>query len=855
MISSYKALSMRYLKHNKKRTILTMLGIVMSIALMCSIGMLMVSMQQTMYEQALDQNGNYEVSIVNNISNDKLNKIKNLKGIEYITAEKDESTENSIKDKHIKLVNGDNTLFETLRVKVKEGNLPTNSKEVVLEEWILRYFDKKPAVGSELKLMVGGKEDTYKLVGIAKSKPGSENSGVASAYIFNNKVSADAEDTTKYIKLNDYSNKTETIDEIIKIVGKDNIVKNERLLLLTGESSNAQENKALFQIGAVIAGIIIAATVAVIYNSFHISIADRVRQFGQLRAMGTTKKQIISLVLREALIMVLISIPIGIIIGVGMDYGLAFIFNKISPTIEIAITISPIVMLGSAFIGTVSVFISAIMPAISAGRISPLLAISNSALMSKEKIKRSKKSKLSRYLKIDKIMALKNVKRNKKRFYVTATSIAISVTIFISFMTFYKYATQLTEKLPGSEKFNFSLVNSDVYSDDTMPKAPGLIEDVKKINGVKDVYTAYGALDSKAVIDESKISKIVKDQNYSFITDVKYDGQTKKYLPVQLCAFDNNRIKSLKDYVVEGSIDNLKEDEVIVTGKDKIVNKDGSVISKIMDLRVGDEIMVDPQYYKNVERLTPEQHEAGQRPKVEENNKESYKKGDLIKLKVGAVVEDIPFSVGVQGTQKIILNKNELEKIIANNSVAKEQFKAFKIEPELNSKDDIESVGEELVKLIAKYPQVKVLSNAANEEIQRQSNLQVGILILGFVIIISAISAINIINTVSTNIIMRKRELASLKAIGMTSKELRKMMCLEGAMFGIYGGVIGCIFGTGLSYLIATSFGGFGQRQFEIPWLSILIAMVGVILIGYLAALMPMRKVAKSNIIEGIKQE
>jgi len=122
-------------------------------------------------------------------------------------------------------------------------------------------------------------------------------------------------------------------------------------------------------------------------------------------------------------------------------------------------------------------------------------------------------------------------------------------------------------------------------------------------------------------------------------------------------------------------------------------------------------------------------------------------------------------------------------------------------------------------------------------------------------LVIALISSINVINTVTTNIIIRKRELSGLKAIGMTSKELKKMISLEGALFGFYGGTIGSIIGVGLSYLIYLRFASIKNFSYEIPWINIAIAMGGVMLIGYASALIAMRKLSKENIIEGIKQE
>lgn len=838
MINNYKAVSSRYLKHNKKRTILTILGIIMSIALMCSIGTLEVSMKDSMYNQKIQENGNYEASVMNNISKDQLSKIKDIKEIESIAVESDKLAENSIKNKQIKLASGDNNLLNALNVKVIEGSLPTKPKEIILEEWILKYFDKKPTVGEELKLILDGKEVPFKIVGIAKSKSGSENLGVATAYVFNDKLTADLENTQKYIKLKDDSDKKETIDEISAILGKDKVIINEDILLLTDESSQSVENTVMLLMGVILAIIIVTSTSIVIYNSFNISIADRTKQLGQLRAMGATKKQIKSLVIREASIMTLISIPIGMILGLGGVYFIIDILNVINPEIDLKITFSFMVMIASAIVGVLAVFISVLRLAKFASKISPLAAISNSTLISKDDIKRGKKSPLSKYLKIDKVMAIKNIKRNKKRFYTTAISIAISVTLFISCVTFYKAISHFEPLLPGQEKYNFGIVASSM-DEYVLPEVYDLPERIKEIPGVNDVYTVYADIDLKAIVDEDNIPEIIKEQNYNFISNVTDEGNSKEAVTVTMSPFEDNRFKALKDYVIEGSVDNLKDNEVIITRNEKILQDKTTVVSPVINAKVGDEIKIDPNYSKN-----------------KWNKDKAYKEGELVKFKVAAVVEKVPFYVGREGTQKIILKKNSLEKIIANNQDAKSEMRAFSLEPELNSKEDIKPVGDALVKLVPnKYPQVAVVNNEAMMEDGRKANLQTGVILLVFVFIISLISALNVVNTVATNIIVRKRELASLKAIGMTSKELKKMIYLEGILFGVYGGVVGCIIGTGISSIISKVFSQVQQTEFNLPWASMAIAMIAVILIGYVSAILPMRNLAKSNIIESIKEE
>lgn len=848
MINSYKSVSNRYLKHNKKRTQLTVVGIILSIALICSIGTFIFTLQNSSIQNEIDSTGYYHIAL-SNIDKEKFEKIKNNPQIEFISPEKEMVYDNFAGDKKIDVKSGNKSLFNIENIKIKDGRLPEKSNEIVIENWVLKYFKNPVNIGDKLKI----DNKDYTLVGIANDKRQSKASGITNGYILDNNLEKDIKNLPIYIKIKDNANKRAVIDDITKLVGKNNIIENDNLLRLTGESANKSINSALFGIVSVVVGIVVIATVIVIYNAFNISIAERIKQFGQLRAMGATKKQIRTLVLKEATTMIIIGIPIGIFLGVIAIFAILGIFKSmafVTDEEEIKVIISPVVIIGSMVIGAISVYISALLPAIKASKTSPLVAISSNNLISKEKIKKSRrKSKLNKILKVNHIMAIKNIKRNKKRFYITSMSMAISVTLFISFISFAKYAGNFTDKITEQDKMNFRISQNgegieDHYIDNNMLKG------IEKLSDIGNVYSNYKPIKLKAIVDESVIPKIVKDQNYSFINNVKYDNKDYKYLSVFMNAFDNNKLETLKSYVSSGSIDNLKENEIIVIKNEKMPK---GVLSPVMNLKVGDEIKIDPNYFYKEERLTPEQYMEGKKPKIEENLKDSYNENQLITLKVGAVIDDAPYRLGINGIQKVILPTKNLENIIKNNDVAKNQFNRSHLDIKCDSKN-VDKVEKELSNFIKKYPNFNVTNVEDLNKSRMASALLPIILLLGFTTVITLISSINIINTISTNITIRTKELASLKAIGMTSKELKSMICLEGICFGIYGGILGSIVGTILSYIIYLRFSELKGFAYNIPYIEIIVAMVGVIIIGYISALIPMKKLSKSSIIEGIKE-
>ncbi|HCW05273.1 MAG TPA: hypothetical protein DGK91_12600 [Clostridium sp.] len=115
------------------------------------------------------------------------------------------------------------------------------------------------------------------------------------------------------------------------------------------------------------------------YNSFQISVVERIKEFGLLRAVGTTPNQIINIVLREATILACIGVPIGIMCGMAAMWGITVVFKLIGGTglFITKLVIDPFVIVISIVVGLISIYLSAFLPAIFAGRISPLLAISS----------------------------------------------------------------------------------------------------------------------------------------------------------------------------------------------------------------------------------------------------------------------------------------------------------------------------------------------------------------------------------------------------------------------------------------------------------------------------------------------
>lgn len=841
LISSYKTLSWRYLKDNKKRTILTIIGIILSVALITSICTFILTVQNSMLENTKKTIGAFHIAITN-VSDDEINKIETNPKINSIGLMVSEDAVPFIENKSIQLNYLNEAAFKLMNVNLEEGQLPKKDNEIVIERWILRYFNEEIKVGDVVKIQdETGNERSYILSGIAKDDWKNQSEGISKAYLIKNS-SIIKEDSTVLVEINEKADKQEVIGEISKLVsGKSKVNQNKDLLRLTGESSNGELNRSIYSVTFIVIGIVVLATVVVIYNAFHISIAERMKQFGLLRAIGTTKKQIMTLVIREASIMILIGIPLGIFFGIVSVYCIVFTFSKISgfgDFSNLKVVISPLTLLISGGIGAVTIYLSAYLPARSAGKISPLVAISSQSLIKKEKKNKSGKF-LGRFLKVDTAIALKNVKRNKRRFYVTVLSMAISVTLFVAFTSFAKFSSNFAEKVTEDNDMAFSIFQN--YNTDEPQAIDGeIIEEVKSIPGVEEVYVNYNYILTEGFVDNFAIPEEVKqwasenDSEDLFIS--KVDGENKSKIRVVFQAYEDNKLEASKKYIKEGSIDNLKDGEVIIVRETIFFGEKRSLIAPMAKLKVGDEILISNDEYSD-----------GQK---EFNGK------DLKKVKVAAIVDVQPFnSVDYQGTLNAIGNKETVKNIIEGNPQQMENFKIDGIEIKISNESYVDKIDESLKKIENTNAGLNYNNKIEAAKSDKAFKLQISILLMGFTIVIALISAVNIVNTVTTNILLRSKEIAALKAIGMTRKQVKKMITFEGVLFGLYGGIIGSILGTILSYVLYNPMSNIRDFKFILPWESIIIAIIAVVIMGYVSALIPLRRLNKENIIDGIRGE
>ena len=461
-------LTIKHLKMNKKRTIVTIIGIILSTALMVGIGLLMSTMRENMIDLVKKERGSQH-AIIYNLSQDDLSHIKSNNNVNKVLTSESlgYSKLNLTNDycyQYLKVIASNNKFLNT--IELREGRLPKNENEIIIsnpEDLNVKLGDTitlnigtrtlngVPVDGDILAIndetdvvLINQTKKEYKVVGIIDydyyqslfdvglfSYTYQENStNTVDAYIyFNNvkKVRSTINQWTKELNLNE-----------------NQVDVNEALLELYGSSRYSNFMSSITNSLIIVLVVLSIGCIIVIYNSFAISVMERKKQFGLLSSVGTTKKQIRKTIFFEAFIVGSIGIILGILsayIGIGC---VLLIINNMLPGVfgtgnKLRLVTYPIFIIIPIIFMIITIIISAFLPARSASRITPIEAI---RLNDDIKIK-GKKVKTSRLIRkifgMEGEIALKNMKRNKKKYRITVLSLFISIVLFISFSGFMNY--------------------------------------------------------------------------------------------------------------------------------------------------------------------------------------------------------------------------------------------------------------------------------------------------------------------------------------------------------------------------------------------------------------------------------
>ena len=869
-MSLLNKLTIKNLKLNKKRTIVTIIGIMLSVSLITAVATMYNSAIKSLINFEIREKGDFHVAYYN-VPQEEIDTFKNNRSIdtlnlvENIGYAKIDSKNEYKPYAYIKAFT--KSSLNNLSIKLVEGRLPENSNEILIPTHLKTNGRITLNVGDVITLDVGTRVDnegyelnqinplytnddgtasekivnttskTYKVVGIIErpatniegyTAPGytfityyDENnlSDIIDIYAKYNKdgVKRAYEVTANIIGVDEgvfkkfYSEESMSEEEFNKYTdqiakAKYDININDYLIDLETNPIKSSGIGGLGIVVGIVMAIIVVTSVFCIKNSFDISITEKIKQYGMLRSIGATKKQIKHNVFYEASILGLIGIPLGILAGILASYILIIVSNYylgdfMASDIKLIFSFSFIAIIFAIILGIVTIYASAFKSAKKASRISPIDSIRNSGTIKINSKKVKSPKIINKLFGVGGDISYKNLKRNKKKYRTTVISIIVSVSVFIALTSFMSLAFDSVERELNISDYNLSLTATD-YNEEEYQK---LIATTSLDNILN--YTILRE-------SELKFSNTYYNQEYIDWINLDLNSTINSYIS----------IISIGDYQYKKFIESLGLD--YNSTKDKAILLDYSSVS-----RYNEKDNKFESKYLHVYKFKDHDMISGTLTDNSNFNIEIFK-----------VTENKPF--GLKNVNNALLISDDLFNKIYSSKVINIYYDSSNAN---KLQDDIDEA----------LTGVDYAVNNIEESVNMMNNLftLIGIFLYGFIIVISLIGITNIFNTITTNMELRRQEFAMLKSIGMTKKEFSRMISLESIFMGIKSLVFGIPIGLILSYLIHHYLTLDSGLPYKMPVIAILIAVITVFILIFIIMKYSMNKINKQNTIETIRNE
>ena len=847
-MSILNRLTIKNLRLNKKRTIVTIIGIILSTALMVGIGLLFSSFQDLMIRDTIGYSGKYETKY-NDVDLIKLNDIKN-KNFTYfyekpIGFSKIESSNEYKPYMYITSVNRE--YFNEL--KLIEGYFPKNENEIVISNHVITNGGLNYKVGDIVTFTYGSRNidgditlanselvdgefltnegtHTYKIVGIV-DRSNFESYSASGYTAFTLDVNSDKGNANLYVMFNKNKKIIKQSEELAKELNYDGDINyNSTLLALYGESTYGNVMSSMGGMMIIMLSLVSIGCIIVIYNSFAISVMERKKEFGLLSSIGATKRQLSHTVFFEAVVVGVIGIILGILGAyIGIGCVILIINNLISDMLEykLHLVTNPLFIIIPVIFMIIVIGVSAFIPSRRASKVSPIEAIrqNDDIKINKKKIRTSKL--VLKLFGIEGEIALKNIKRNKKKYKVTIVSLFISIVLFISFSSYMNYTLNTASSVMGEVPYDYQI---SYFGDDPNNDKEALdkINEIVKSSDVKE-YVSYSV------------------GNLSIIGNYTYSDE---YLDFYKSAYGENGIKALNNlkyqyisiYILDDNSYNkykkligLDKDSVILLnkfkgvsyGNNKRVNynipviNNGNINIKICNFDNDEDVDTTKYCNKNIDNI-------------------------FVTNKSFDLIEEFSY----MGDFKLIVNK-KLYDSISDSSTHYTQFNIIS-----DNTNNIDKLTKELDKYSnVNYTNIKEAMKQANNLI-----LVVKILMYGFISLVTLIGVTSVFNTISTSMALRKREFAVLRSIGLTNRGFNKILFFESLFFGMKSLIFAIPVSIGITVLIHYALADMVSiSTIIIPWKYIIISIVSVFVIVLLTMMYSTSKIKKHNIIEQIREE
>ena len=854
----FNKVAMQGLKKNRTRTIVTIIGVILSAAMITAVTTFGVSLMNYMAEVAASKYGDWQVAYLDadssfkkEISSDK--KVEKAVSFENIGYARSEAGENPNKP-YFFIAGFSQKTFDALPVTLVSGRLPDNDREILLSGKATTEGGASYALGDTISLAVGSRlegdkklsqsdpykagteifapqeEKEYTVVGICRTPVFEEDSSPGYTLITRNEESMQGAEFSVFVSLWN----PRQIHSFAKSAGDGHAyILNHNVLRIMGLSDDPSDrvfNALLYSAGVIVIAIIMVGSIFLIYNSFSISLNERMRQIGILSSVGATSKQLRNSVLFEGLCIGVVGIPAGVCLGLA-SIGLIIsgITKKLSSIfytgVSLTMDISALAIIGAAAISMITILVSAYIPARKAAK-TPVMDCIRQTNEIKVEAKAVRISRTTRRIcGLEGTLALKNFKRNKKRYRSIVLSLALSIVLFVSTSALVTSMNHETKQAKVVTSYDIGFGTQAMDDADML----NLYDKLKLAEGVTE-SSYQDVVEYMCTVSPGELT-----EDYWKAAGGHSSDETVK-LPMDIQFLDDNAyLKIVKDLGLPTEEYAGESGKIIAVGKVNDEKAEGVKDLKDMFISPSMDLAVMP-------KANAEAGEA-QNQNISVTFVETVPPDSP---PIAGAAEQRPYSFQVMApwSMKAYLYPAD------NPADLKVKGLTFQSENPPKSEKKMKTIIQE-ASLTSAYTFMNT-SDALEEG--RNYIFVANVFSYTFIIMISLIAIANVFNTISTNIKLRRRELAMLRSVGMSDRDFNKMMRFECAFYGVRSLLFGLPVAIISSWMICKTM-MVDSHRFVLPWASIGISIISVFLVIFITMLYAVSKIRKENIIDALRDD
>ncbi len=855
----FNKIAMQGLKKNRTRTAVTIIGVALSSLMITAVTTFGVSLLDYMADGAIQRYGEWNAafldadpSFVEKRARDK--EVKDTVSFENIGYARLEGAQNPEKP-YLFVAGFRQETFDALRTTLMSGRLPQNDREILVSAKVSIDSNVSWQVGDTITLSLGNREKEGRK--LTQAEPYSEEEvfepedlktytvvGLIRTPVFETEAAAGYTMITRSDRADRMSSLFVTLENPRKVYSYVENAKEGhacilnydvlRIMAISDQPADKVFMTLLYSMGGIVLGIIMVGSIFLIYNSFSISLNERIREIGVLASVGATSKQLRNSVLFEGFCIGVVGIPIGVLAGLG---GIGLVLSAVSASfgsilfsnVPLDMKVSPFAIGGAAAVSMITILISAYLPSRKAVNLPVMECIRQTNEIRVEAGTMRISQRRQRIYGLCGTLALKNFKRNRKRYRSIVLSLVLSIVLFVSTEALINTMWQTAGRFKTVSDYDIGFGTVDMEEDDLLD----LFDKVKRINGITKSSLREVGLYS---------CKIQPDRLTAAYWEAVEENSEKEMqeLDLEVHFFDDEFFfKMAEDLGLPAEEYAGQEGKLIAVAK---MNDDSDRAEGAEDL---EDLFGETSIDLAIEPKTTDGTQGGQGIDVKATT-------------VEFVPPDIPPAPDLYKTEikpytfEILAPWSAKERIAPSTLPVNTVVKGICFEsenPSLSEREIRTAIQEEGV--TASY----ILMNTSEAFEQFRNYIFIAnVFAYTFITLISLIAVANVFNTISTNIRLRRRELAMLRSVGMSDRDFNKMMIFECAFYGIKALMIGIPLSLVFSVLI-TKLMMTDDVKFTLPWAGVGISALSVFLVIFVTMMYAVRKIRKENIIDALRDE